>query len=35
MPPGGPAEQLYAEVPIPEPIAGALRREWEGFGVRR
>jgi hypothetical protein len=35
MPPGGPAAELYAEIPVPGPMADALRREWEGFGVRR
>ncbi len=35
MPSGGPAAELYAEIPVPGPIADALRREWEGFGVRR
>jgi hypothetical protein len=35
MPVGGPAAELYAEIPIPVPLASALRREWEGFGVRR
>jgi hypothetical protein len=35
MPPGGPAAELYAEIPVPGPMAGALRREWAGFGIRR
>ena len=35
MSPGGPAAELYAEIPVPGPMADALRREWEGFGVRR
>jgi hypothetical protein len=35
MPPGGPAAELYAEIPIPASDAAVLRREWEGFGVRR
>jgi hypothetical protein len=35
MPPGGPAAELYAEIPIPAPDAAVLRREWEGFGIRR
>jgi hypothetical protein len=35
MPPGGPAAELYGEIPVPAPMADALRREWEGFGVRR
>jgi hypothetical protein len=35
MPAGGPAAELYAEIRIPAPLAGALRREWEGFGVSR
>jgi hypothetical protein len=35
MPPGGPAAELYAEIPIPAQDAEVLRREWEGFGVRR
>ena len=35
MPAGGPAAELYAEIPIPATVAEALRREWEGFGVRR
>ena len=35
MPSGGPAAELYAGIPIPSRDAAALRREWEGFGVRR
>jgi hypothetical protein len=35
MPAGGPAAALYAETPVPPPMARALRREWEGFGIRR
>jgi hypothetical protein len=35
MPPGGPAAELYAEIPIPAPLAEAMRREWEGFGIRK
>lgn len=35
MPPGGPVADLYAEIPVPAPLAELLRREWEGFGVRR
>ena len=35
MPPGGPAADLYGEIPIPAPDAAVLRREWEGFGIRR
>ena len=34
MPEGGPAAELYARLPIPEPMAAALRREWESFGRR-
>lgn len=34
MPEGGPAAALYAGLSIPEPMAAALRREWEGFGPR-
>jgi hypothetical protein len=35
MPAGGPAGELYGEVPVPPEMAKALRREWEGFGIRR
>jgi hypothetical protein len=35
MPPGGTAPELYAGIPVPAPMAEALRREWEGFGIRR
>ena len=35
MPVGGPAAALYAEVVVPAPMAEALRREWEGFGVQK
>jgi hypothetical protein len=35
MPPGGPAAELYPEVPVPAPLAATLRREWADFGVRR
>jgi hypothetical protein len=34
MPEGGPAAELYAGLRIPEAMADALRREWEGFGRR-
>lgn len=35
MPEGGPTAALYAGLRIPEPMAEALRREWEGFGRQR
>lgn len=35
MPPAGVATELYGEIPVPGPMADALRREWEGFGIRR
>jgi hypothetical protein len=35
MPAAGAAAELYPTVPVPAPMAAALRREWEGFGVRR
>jgi hypothetical protein len=35
MPPGGPTAGLYGGLRIPEPMAQALRREWEIFGRRR
>jgi hypothetical protein len=35
MPVTGAAAELYAETPIPAPVAAALRREWEEFGIRR
>lgn len=35
MPPGGPAGELYREIPVPPDMAEALRREWATFGVRR
>jgi hypothetical protein len=35
MPAGGPAAELYAEIPVPAAMAEALRGEWAGFGVRR
>jgi hypothetical protein len=35
MPAGGPADDFYGEVPVPPAMAEALRREWEGFGIRR
>lgn len=35
MPPGGPTEAFYAEVPVPPPMAAALRAEWQGFGIQR
>ena len=31
----GPADELYGEVRVPWAMAEALRREWEGFGIRR
>jgi hypothetical protein len=35
MPPGGPAAELYMEIPVPPAAAETLRREWQGFGVTR
>jgi hypothetical protein len=35
MPPGGPAAELYREIPLPAATAEALRREWRGFGISR
>ena len=35
MPAGGPAAELYSGILLPARDADALRREWEGFGVRR
>jgi hypothetical protein len=35
MPAGGPAAELYAEIPVPAAAAETLRREWQGFGVTR
>ncbi|MFL5495751.1 MAG: hypothetical protein ACJ8DC_15310 [Gemmatimonadales bacterium] len=35
MPLGGAAAELYPEIPIPAPMAEALRREWQGFGIAR
>jgi hypothetical protein len=35
MPAGGPAAELYAEIPVPAAAAEALRREWQGFGLTR
>lgn len=35
MPAAGMAAGLYPTVPIPAPMAAALRREWERYGVRR
>ena len=35
MPPGGVAAELYGGIAIPAPMAEALRREWDEFGVRR
>jgi hypothetical protein len=35
MPAGGPAEAFYSEIPVPEPMATALRKEWAGFGIQR
>jgi hypothetical protein len=35
IPPGGASAELYREIPVPAPMAEALRREWQGFGVTR
>ena len=35
MPAGGAAAELYREIPIPAPMAEALRLEWRGFGIER
>jgi hypothetical protein len=35
MPVGGAAAELYPEIPIPAPMAEALRREWQTFGIER
>ncbi|HUR95264.1 MAG TPA: hypothetical protein VMY76_11810 [Gemmatimonadales bacterium] len=35
MPVGSPAAELYAEIPVPTRAADALRREWQGFGIRK
>jgi hypothetical protein len=35
MPEGGVAVELYGEIRIEPKLAGALRREWEFFGVKR
>ncbi len=35
MPEGGPTAAFYAEVPVPPPMAEALREEWKGFGISR
>jgi hypothetical protein len=35
MPAGGPTDDLYGEVDVPPAMADSLRREWEGFGIRR
>ncbi len=35
MPPGGPAAELYREIPLPAATAEALRREWRRFGISR
>ena len=35
MPPGGPTDEFYGEVEVPAAMAASLRREWEGFGIRR
>lgn len=35
MPPGGPAAKLFAEIPVPPPIADRLRREWAEFGITK
>jgi len=35
MPEGGVVAELYPTIPVPAPMAAALRREWERYGVRR
>jgi hypothetical protein len=35
MPVEGAAAGLYPEIPIPQAMAEALRREWRGFGLER
>jgi hypothetical protein len=35
MPAAGPADEFYGEVPVPAPMAQALREVWAGFGVVR